>query len=122
MNTHHWNLDWGYTFVYENNKIIGVLASCPYCGHRWVYKGGDKHIATCHGKGTYTHDDGSTSIHDCHHKVRLHPYLLNLKYKDPDDFKRRNYGKTHPSKLKYPNKNYMTITELREENSNRRKS
>ena len=110
MNPDLWNPDWGYTFVYEHNKIVGVLASCPYCGHQWVYKGGDKHKATCHGR---VKGDGYDYI--CDHKVRLHPYLLKLKEMKEDPFGGfwLNRGRTNRSRLKYPNKNYDHISEVR---------
>ncbi len=110
MDSRFWNPDSGYTFAYENGKVIGVLASCPYCGHQWVYKGGDKNIATCHGR---VKTDGFD--HDCGHKVRLHPYLLNLKEKQADPFGRllHNHGRTNRSYLKYPNRNYDHISEMR---------
>ena len=110
MNPEIWNPDWGYTLSYDDGKIAGVLASCPYCGHQWVYKGGDKNIATCHGRmrigGIYF---------PCDHKVRLHPYLLNLKEKQADPLGRllHNRGRTNRSYLKYPNKNYDHISEMR---------
>ncbi len=124
MNPELWNPDWGYTFVYEpgevtgfiglstirrKSDIVGVLASCPYCGHQWVYKGGNKHVATCHGR---VKTDGVD--YPCGHKVRLHPYLLKLKERDPNPFKRHNPGRTSRSNLKYPNRNYDHISEVRE--------
>ena len=125
MNPDLWNPDWGYTFAYEpgevtgfigfsmirgKSNIVGVLASCPYCGHQWVYKGGDKHKATCHGR---VEEGGYNYI--CGHKVRLHPYLLKLREMkdDPSGRLRHNRGRTNRGRLKYPNKNYDHISEVR---------
>ena len=108
MNPGPWNPDWGYTFIREGKKLLGILAMCPYCGHQWTYRGGDKHTATCHGK---VKEDDYDYI--CGHKVRLHPYLLKLKEKSPDRSKQYNWGRTSRSELRYPNRNYDHISKVR---------
>ena len=95
----------------EWEHVDELPVECPYCGHKWNYKGEGKHVATCHGtnrtvnlplekqqyvkKLGFTDEDMQTWSWICHKKVRLHPRLI----------------KTHktPSEINFPNKNYEPI-------------
>lgn len=88
-------------------EVDAIPVSCPYCGHEWMYTGGDKHYATCPGMRKGVFDSGNPWTYPCNRKVRLHGYLIRT-------------SKRPMNKLIYPNENYVRWWEL-EETSNEEK-
>jgi len=93
----------------EWERVDELPISCPYCGHDWIYRGDNRHYATCHGTDTIKNYPehieflqeknlfpGIEWTWSCEKKVRLHPRLVNT-------------HKKLVNKINFPNKNYEPI-------------